>query len=318
MAEIFDKKFFVDINLQGNALNNATIGSNSDMTKGGSFRFDGTRLEYFDGSSVQSVANLADISAVTGGLILQEGYDAATNTPDIADGNASKGYFWVVTTAGSFLGTSVQVGDSIIAKVDEAGASIGDWLILQGNVVIASETVDGIVRLATQAQVDAGTEGGAVVLTPATFENSSQLSGIKLDIKEKLDKSGGTMSGSINMANNAILNPYLSNATLSDALNADDKAIINLADPTNLQDAATKNYVDSQSFSANYDDVIWGLIDGVYTLSVAHNVNTSTPKVASYVSGILVEFAVVVVAANTIELKSNIAPPASVSVGVSK
>ena len=190
MAEIFDKKFFVDINLQGNALNNATIGSNSDMTKGGSFRFDGTRLEYFDGSSVQSVANLADISAVTGGLILQEGYDAATNTPDIADGNASKGYFWVVTTAGSFLGTSVQVGDSIIAKVDEAGASIGDWLILQGNVVIASETVDGIVRLATQAQVDAGTEGGAVVLTPATFENSSQLSGIKLDIKEKWNVEG--------------------------------------------------------------------------------------------------------------------------------
>ena len=322
MAEIFDKKFFVDINLQGNALNNATIGSNSDMTKGGSFRFDGTRLEYYNGSSVQSVANLADISAVTGGLILQGGYDAATNTPDIADGAAKKGYFWVVTAAGSFLGESVQVGDSLVATVDNAGASIGDWLILQGNVVIASETVDGIVRLATQAQVDAGTEGGAFVLTPATFDSSSQLSGIRNDIKDldadKLNLSGGTMTGNLDMGDNQISNASLSGATLVDALDANTQAIINLKNPADAQDAATKNYVDSQSFSANYDDVIWGLIDGVYTLSVAHNVNTSTPKVASYVSGILVEFAVVVVAANTIELKSNIAPPASVSVGVSK
>lgn len=165
-----DKKFFVDINLQGNALNNATIGSNSDMTKGGSFQYNGTRLEYYNGSVVQQVADLSDISAVTGGLIFQGGYDPTTNIPNIADGTAKKGYFWVATAAGTFLGEAVQVGDSLIATVDEAGASIGDWLILQGNVVIATDTVDGIVRLATQAEVDAGTEGGAVVVTPATLQ----------------------------------------------------------------------------------------------------------------------------------------------------
>jgi len=72
-----DKKFFVDINLQGSALNNATIGSNSDMTKGGSFRYNESefRLEYFDGTNTQPIANLADISAVTGGLIFQTGVD---------------------------------------------------------------------------------------------------------------------------------------------------------------------------------------------------------------------------------------------------
>lgn len=229
-----DKKFFVDINLQGNALKDAVIGSNSKMGTAGSFRFDGTRLEYFDGSSVQSVANLADISAVTGGLILQGGYDAATNTPDIADTNASKGYFWVVTAAGSFLGESVQVGDSIIAKVDEAGASIGDWLILQGNVVIATDSVDGIVRLATQAEVDAGTEGGAVVLTPATFANSQQLADISNDIKD-LDNNKISRDGSIAMAGN------LDMATNS---------IINLPAPTADNDAARKGYVDETAKAA--------------------------------------------------------------------
>jgi hypothetical protein len=131
--------FFVDINLQGSALNNATIGSNSSLTKAGSFGFDGTRLQYFDGSAIKEVANLSDISAVTGGLILQGGYDADTNTPNIVDGTALKGFFWVVTVAGSFLGESVQIGDSIIAKVDEADDTLSDWLILQGNVVIATE-----------------------------------------------------------------------------------------------------------------------------------------------------------------------------------
>ena len=276
-----DKKFFVDINLQGNALNNATIGSNSDMTKGGSFRFDGTRLEYYNGSSVQSVANMSDISAVTGGLILQGGYNAATETPNITDGTAKKGFFWVVTEAGSFLGESVQVGDSIIATVDDAGASIGDWLILQGNIVTATDSVEGIVRLATQAEVDGGVEGGAVVLTPATFESSSQLSEIRTDISnletDKLSRDGSqAMTGSLDMglydisnANTITANGVNTNgltvnaggdiytnaspihdAKLANALDANSNAITNLPTPSSGTDAANKQYVDDAQAAA--------------------------------------------------------------------
>jgi hypothetical protein len=427
-----DKKFFVDINLQGNALNNATIGSNSDMTKGGSFQYNGTRLEYYNGSVVQLVANMNDISAVTGGLIFQGGYDPTTNIPDIADGTAKKGYFWVATAAGTFLGEAVQVGDSLIATVNDAGASIGDWLILQGNVVIATDTVDGIVRLATQEEVNNGVEGGgAVVLTPATFENSQQLADINNSIKElgddklaidgsqamtgdlnmdshkvinvltptsandaankgyaddvartaresaesyadtglalKLDLAGGTMTGSLDMGGNDISNVNaitvsggidmgssdisnantitansvntngltvnaggniytnespIHDAVLANSLDANDNTIKKLANPTNAQDAATKAYVDTRSavFSETFVAADWTYdgSKGYYSVQVAHNIDSPTPKVSSYVSGNLVEFAVEVSDANTIVLKSNIAAPASVSVGVSK
>lgn len=262
-----DKKFFVDINLQGSALNNATIGSNSDMTKGGSFRYNESefRLEYFDGTNTQPIANLADISAVTGGLIFQTGVDCsgATPDPDITTGIALKGQFWVVETAGSFLGQSVQVGDSIIAKVDAAGASIADWLILQGNVVIATDSVDGIVRLATQAEVDAGTEGGAVVLTPATFANSQQLADINNNIaalaNDKLSRDGSqAMEGNLDMGGNDIGNVNdtataslsgIAGADISLQNNIDGNGVSNLVNipaPNNGGDAANKTYVDDQ------------------------------------------------------------------------
>lgn len=259
-----EKKFFVDINLQGNALKDATIGSNSNMTKGGSFRFDGSRLEYYDGSNIQSVANLTDISAVTGGLIFQGPYNAVDNNPDIADGSALKGQFWVVETAGSFSGVSVQVGDSIIAKVDNAGAGIADWLILQGNVVIATESVDGIVKLATQTEVNTGTEGGAVVVTPATLQGKIDAD-ITPEINNKLPLAGGTMTGAIDMGGNGIdMNGgklhnvdtiYTENLDAKagfteikvlKTLNADSHSITNLPAPTNGGDAANKTYVDDQ------------------------------------------------------------------------
>jgi hypothetical protein len=257
-----EKKFFVDINLQGSALTNATIGTNSSLTKAGSFGFDGTRLQYFDGGNVREVANLSDISAVTGGLIFQGGYDASTNTPDIADGNALKGFFWAVTVAGTFLGEAVQVGDSIVAKVDEAGATLSDWLILQGNVVIATDEVDGIVRLANQGEANDGTESGAVVITPATLQGKIDAQ-IAPAISSKLSKNGGTMSGAINMGNNNIDNVdgVNANGINTNALSSpgseitfyvpltstNGATITNLPAPTNDGDATNKLYVDNAS-----------------------------------------------------------------------
>ncbi len=255
-----EKKFFVDINLQGNALTNATIGNHDDLTKAGSFGFDGTRLKYSNGTTIQDVANLSDIAAVTGGMIFQGGYDPTTNTPAIAETSNQKGFFWVATAAGTFLGESVQVGDSIVAKIDNAAESIADWLILQGNIVIATDSVDGISRLATQTEANDGTEGGAVVITPATLQGKIDAQ-ITPEISSKLPLAGGTMSGSINLGGNNINNGndiavnYLSatgdTIILSNDLNAlQASRIKNLPAPIDDLDATRKVYVDDAASTA--------------------------------------------------------------------
>jgi hypothetical protein len=472
-----DKKFFVDINLQGNALNNATIGSNSDMTKGGSFQYvAGTgRLEYFDDVTglVKEVANLTDIATVTGGLIFQGGYDPTTGVPNITDGLAKKGYFWVAESAGEFLGQAVQAGDSIIALVNDAVADASQWLILQGNIVIATDKVEGVVKLATQAEVDAGVDGSAVVLTPATFANSTQLSSIndKLaaqagDIKansaditkqgEEIKSQGEAIktntegiadnkkaisenSASIQKNSEAIVTNTesiaentksieantsdiaknseaitknsegivtnsndirdntlaiekntssisentkaietnttdiktntadiskntadittnteaiagntksiseqekeiavvkgrvdsleseklnASGGTMSGTLDMGGNLISNVAEPTSEQDAATKKYVDTQLgnavFTGDFVSTDWADQGTHFTLTVYHNLGSSTPKVSAYVNGELVEFGVVVSDSSTVVLVSKIAAPAFISVGVSK
>ena len=279
-----EKKFFVDINLQGSALTNAKIGTNTGIgSTEGAFGYDSAahRLQYFDGTATKDVANLSDIAAVTGGLIFQGGYDPTTNTPDITDGSALKGFFWAATAAGTFLGESVQVGDSIVAKVDNAGATLSDWLILQGNIVIATDSVDGISRLATQTEANDGTEGGAVVITPATLQGKIDAQ-ITPEINSKLPLAGGTMSGNIDMGGNQIQNAQLVNtdalyteyilvnggieansigtenntAPLSVRSNLDlnsvagQMKIINSPTPTDAGDAANKTYVDGVGATA--------------------------------------------------------------------
>ena len=158
-----NKKFYVDIDLQNNNLDNATIGANSQIASlAGSFQYDSVsgRLQYYDGiaSTTQDVANLND---VVGLLNFKGGYDAATNTPDLitpAPGAVEKGDFWVVTAVGTFFAT-----------VDDPTA-LTDWVRVQSNVDLATTTVPGITYLATQAQVDTGTEASAYAVTPATLQ----------------------------------------------------------------------------------------------------------------------------------------------------
>lgn len=112
-------------------------------------------------------------AAVTGGMNYQGGYNAATNTPNLESptaGTVFTGYTYTVTAAGTFFTEDVQVGDVLIAEVDDP-AALSDWTTVNKNIpdiVSASETEEGIIELATQAEVNTGTDTTRAV-TPATL-----------------------------------------------------------------------------------------------------------------------------------------------------
>lgn len=112
-------------------------------------------------------------SQISGALIYIGGYNAATNTPDLEAplvGDVKKGYTYTVTTGGSFYTEGVQVGDMLISEVNDP-SSLSDWTVVNKNIpdiVDATTTDKGIIRIATQAEVNAGADNTTAV-TPATL-----------------------------------------------------------------------------------------------------------------------------------------------------
>ena len=132
-------------------------------------------------ASSESVKAYVD-NAVTGGMTYKGGYNAATNTPTLDTGSPSiiQGDTYTVTAAGTFFTEDVQVGDVIIAQVTSSdAASLSDWTIVNKNIpdiVSASETAEGIIELATQAEVNTGTDTSRAV-TPATLQSKLGVTG---------------------------------------------------------------------------------------------------------------------------------------------
>jgi hypothetical protein len=108
-------------------------------------------------------------NAVTGALVFKGGYDAATNTPNLDSsppaGTVMQGYTYVVTVAGVFYTEAVQIGDMIISKQDNPTA-LAHWTLVNKNIpdiLDASETVKGIVELATGAESLTGSDNTRAV-----------------------------------------------------------------------------------------------------------------------------------------------------------
>ncbi|RKZ94216.1 MAG: hypothetical protein DRQ40_06270, partial [Gammaproteobacteria bacterium] len=125
--------------------------------------------------SQQSVKSYVD-TTVSGGLVgavvYKGGYNAATNTPDLetpVGGQVNVGYLYTVTDAGTFFTASVEVGDSLFAEIDDPTLE-SDWTVVNKNIDVASETVSGIVRLATIAETNTGTDN-TIAVTPDSLQD---------------------------------------------------------------------------------------------------------------------------------------------------
>lgn len=101
---------------------------------------------------------------------LEGGWDASSGTFPVGSTPAAgtkKGDYWYVTVAGTVGGVAFNVGDVIIANKDGASTTLAaDWIALEVNRGQATTTVLGLVTLATDAEVQAGTDTSKVV-TPS-------------------------------------------------------------------------------------------------------------------------------------------------------
>ena len=106
----------------------------------------------------QSVKAYVDAS-ISSGIVYKGAYDASTNTPDLdtSPTGVAVGDMYTVTVAGTFFTTPLEVGDVLIAEVNDAAAE-ADWTIVQRNVDQATTTTLGLVELATDAETNTGTD----------------------------------------------------------------------------------------------------------------------------------------------------------------
>lgn len=98
-------------------------------------------------------------------------FNASTSTdfPTNPSGGTKQGDYWYVTVAGTVRGVPLNVGDVLMANKVNASVTLpADWIFIESNRDQATETVLGVIALATQAEVDAGSPGTKAV-TPVTL-----------------------------------------------------------------------------------------------------------------------------------------------------
>lgn len=145
-----------------------------------------------------------------------------------------------ITWAGETISPSavVEVGDSIIYR----GSNV--WDVYQKNDVQATETVMGNVFLATQAEVNAGTEASDVV-TPATlagYATNKQLARVYY-------------TGAINLPNNTP-----TNVVHSLGLSAANAFIVRVADSAGSEIEVDVDAVDANTISLTATPAVTGAI----------------------------------------------------------
>ena len=83
------------------------------------------------------------VSTATAGALQYKGTVAAEST--ITGAAYKKGWYYVVSTAGTYLGKVCEVGDMLIAKQDKTSTPANDWDAVQSNIeVLSNSEIDAL------------------------------------------------------------------------------------------------------------------------------------------------------------------------------
>ena len=106
-------------------------------------------------------ANVAGLGNLEGGWDASVGSFPVGSSPTAG---TKSGDYWYVTVAGTVDGEAFAIGDLIVAKINAASTtSKADWIRLEVNRDQATETVLGLAEIATQAEVNTGTDDQRIV-----------------------------------------------------------------------------------------------------------------------------------------------------------
>jgi hypothetical protein len=161
-----------------------TIGLQDDVTLAGVLTVQGTGQSSFAGqvtipavpiASTDAASKAYVDNAVTGALVFQGGYNAATNTPNLDSpptGTIKQGFMWTVTADGSFFSEQVRVGDSLIANKDTP-TTLADWTTVQSNIDLATLTTVGLGNVNAGSGISVAYSAGTATVAN-TDKGSSQ------------------------------------------------------------------------------------------------------------------------------------------------
>lgn len=181
----------------------ATATLEAALTAEGQIGYDTTTdyVKYFDGAAVQTLMRLADVlndNTLGGGSAsstkpatqasTKSYVDAAiaalstglNNYPTIFDASAASvfpthvaGHWYKVSAAGTVLGVSLEIGDTIYANsASPSPSTAADWYVMQSNVSEASNTVFGLIKVATLSEFTTNAGGAANKALTVSVMNS--------------------------------------------------------------------------------------------------------------------------------------------------
>ena len=92
---------------------------------------------------VNTYATKSELGAATAGALQYKGTVDAEST--ITGAAYKKGWYYVVSTAGTYVGKVCEVGDMLIAKQDKTSTPANDWDAVQSNIeVLSNSEIDAL------------------------------------------------------------------------------------------------------------------------------------------------------------------------------